>query len=89
MTTQDPKYDIEDGRLVNAITRIPIPQDEPIFIFRAQDRHAVHFLRQYWWICKNEMHKEQVYACLCEMQAFAEKYPERMKEPDTDASIID
>ena len=33
MKTQDPKYDIEDGRLVNAATRIPIPEDEPILFF--------------------------------------------------------
>ena len=89
MTTQDPQYHIEEGRLVNTITRIPIPADEPIFIFRAQDRHVARLLRYYWWICEDELHKEKVYARLCEMQAFAEKYPERMKEPDTDASIID
>ena len=85
MKTQDPKYDIEDGRLVNAVTRVPIPEDEPIFILRAQDGHAAPTLWNYWHDCKNLAHRNVVYARLVAFRVFAEKsHPERMKEPDTE-----
>ena len=84
MKTQDPKYDIEDGRLVNAATRVPIPEDEPIFILRAQDRRAAATLWEYWHDCVNLVHRNAVYKRLTAFRDFAERsHPERMKEPDT------
>jgi hypothetical protein len=38
---QERKYDAVDGKIVNRATGKPIPDDEPIVIFRAKDKLAV------------------------------------------------
>jgi len=62
--TQDPKYDIEidasspeTARLVNAATGKPIPDDEPIMIWRAQDKKAVGHIWNYADTCENQPHR--------------------------------
>lgn len=35
------------GQIANMVTGVPIPADEPIMIFRAQDRHALAALETY------------------------------------------
>ena len=56
----EPKYDIEDGRIVNASTRVPIPDDEPIMIFRAKDRKAMCAISAYLHNCDDPYHKAAV-----------------------------
>ena len=46
-TTQDPKYDIENGRLINAASGKPIPLKTPVFMFLAHDEDALPMLRGY------------------------------------------
>lgn len=82
MKTQDPKYDIENGRLVNAVTRVPIPEDEPIFILRAKDENARGAIDAYIHMCSNGAHIEAVIDRYKEFWQFATKHHERMKEPD-------
>ena len=88
--TQDPKYDIEidasgpeTARLVNAATGKPIPDDEPIMIWRAQDKKAVGHIWNYADTCDNPTHCRIVEERAADFEAFAAEHPERMKEPDT------
>ena len=48
LTTQDPRYVINnDGKLCGAVDKEPIPQDEPVFILRANDPCAIYALAAY------------------------------------------
>ena len=81
-----PKYIIIDGALANAVTREYIPDDEPIFILRAKDRHAIKLLRQYMAMCSDINHRKAIYKCIKEFDEFALLNPEKMGEPDTDGN---
>lgn len=77
------KYKIEDGRLINKHTNQPVPDDEPLFILRAQDRKALPALMAYIQIVDLLDHKASVMKSINDFRAFQEKNPERMKEPDS------
>ena len=88
--TQDPKYNIENGRLTSASTGQPIPDDEPIFILRAKDVHAVDTLMAYHArVASGPMdmaasqHCEAVRRRIHDFKQFAKDNPGRMKSPDT------
>jgi hypothetical protein len=88
--TQDPKYDIENGRLVGASTGQPIPDDEPIFILRGKDVHAVDTLMAYHARVASgpqdmaaSQHCEAVRRRIHDFKQFAKDNPGRMKKPDT------
>lgn len=87
-TSQEPKYttSAKDGRLVNRATGKPIPDDEPVFILRAQDVHAVEALQAYLESVDDVDHAGAVQARLDAFDAFADAHPERMKSPDTAAA---
>lgn len=76
------KYKILDGRLVKKIGEVPIPDDEPLFIFRAKDRKALAPLVAYGLICDTLEQKEMVTKTVADFRAFQEKYPARMGEPN-------
>lgn len=81
------KYDIEregpnQGRIVKRKGRVPIPDDEPLFVFRAKDRKALAALTAYSMILDNLEQKAQVKKSIDDFRDFQEKYPDRMKEPD-------
>lgn len=69
--------------LVNRVSGKAIPHDEPVFILRARDVHAVRAIEHYRGLCHDEDHKAFVAARVLQFQDFAEKHPERMKEPDS------
>ena len=75
------KYEIKDGRIVKRGTLVPIPDDEPLFIFRAQDRKALAALVAYNMICDKIEQRESVTKSIIDFREFQEKYPERMGEP--------
>lgn len=90
--SQEPKYDaICDGdetHLQNRQSGELIPEDEPVFIFRARDVHALTALKAYMRAIK---HGDPHHLAAVTMRgvAFAEfkdKHPKRMKKPDTDLS---
>ena len=81
--TQDPKYSILGGRIVNTVTREPIPMDEPIFMFRARDRHALDALWPYLDGCQNKEHRLAIRKRIDDFFDFAKTHPTRMKEPDS------
>lgn len=76
------KYKIENGRLVRRADGVPVPDDEPLFIFRAQDINALPILLAYNIICKSLDHKANVVKSINDFNDFRKNHPERMKEPD-------
>lgn len=83
-TTQEPKYKIVDGKLFNRQSDEQIPDDEPVFILRARDRHAAELLNQYRLLVLSPTdHWRAVSIRLEQFQRWAKDHPERMKEPDT------
>ena len=84
--TQDPKYGIKNNKLVNMATGKPIPDDEPVMIFRAKDRKASDAIYDYVKKCENEEHRNAARDRWVEFRKFAENNPNQMKEPDTQIS---
>lgn len=81
--TQDPKYDIDRGRLINSSSGEPIRMDEPIFIFRAKDKRALKFISAYADECENDEHQQAVWDRCLEFEQYALGNPEKMGEPTT------
>ena len=81
--SQEPKYDARDGRIVNRRTGESIPDDEPIFVFRAKDRRALTALTAYYAAIIDAEHARAVAARIESFKAFALANPDKMKEPDT------
>ncbi len=81
--TQDPKYVIVEGQLANVQTGEYIPSNEPIFIFRAKDIHAVGILKKYEDTCLDQEHRANIMARIAEFEAFAADNNDLMGEPDT------
>lgn len=82
---QEPKYTINlRGQLMLRSDRRQLPADEPLFILRAQDMHAVTALAAYR---ERLPEKSGVQASVDErllaFSAFRHDHRERMKEPDT------
>jgi hypothetical protein len=83
---QEPKYTVNlQGRLVNRASGTPIPDDEPVFIQRAQDSVARRVVGYYWEVASSESLSEAHINAVERRQAafdnFAIDHPERMKEP--------
>ena len=83
LPSQEQKYGIRGGRIVNRRSGVPIPNDEPIFIFRAKDRLAVRTLTAYFSAIEDPAHARAVAARLEDFKRFAREHPERMTDPDT------
>ncbi len=75
------KYKIMDNKIVKRSNQAPIPDDEPLFIFRAKDRKAISALVAYNMILDNLEQKESVTKSINDFRAFAEKNPDLMDEP--------
>lgn len=86
---QEPKYTTatSSGRIVNRETGKPIPDFEPVMIFRAQDVRAVPALWGYHDACVDIAHRAVIKARIADFERFAKEYPERMKEPDSAALL--
>lgn len=80
---RDEKYEIRNGKIINRSSGRPIPDGEPVFIFRAQDRKTLTALEAYILACENQSHREAVKKRYADFIRFSVKHPERMKEPDT------
>ena len=75
-----------DGRIVDRHTGQPIPDDEPIFVFRAKYRRALTALTAYYAAITNPEHAKAVAVRIESFKAFAAGHPERMREPDSGPS---
>lgn len=82
---QEPKYTTRDGKIVNRASGEAIPDDEPVFIFRARDVHARAALIAYRAELPPGPHRDAVSRRIADFCSFAYARPGRMKEPDTAA----
>jgi len=82
MSIHERKYKIQDNKLVKRDGEVPVPDDEPLFVLRAQDRKALATLSYYIALLDILEHKSEVMNSINDFRAFQEKHPERMKEPD-------
>jgi hypothetical protein len=85
--TQDPKYSFASGRLVNSATLQPIPEDEPVFMLRGRDVHALDTLWPYLDACPPGPQRDAIRASIVRFERFAKEHPDRMKEPDTTPEV--
>lgn len=85
----DPKYAIEarEGELVivKAATGEAVPDDEPLILFRARDRHALRMLQYYRTLCLvdgcTDFHMAGIDNRIGAFETFAAEHPERLKQP--------
>lgn len=82
-SSQNAKYDAIRGKLVNRESGKAIPDDEPVFVFRAKDPHAVKALRAYKALCKNGNHKAAVQLHINAMVAYQKEHKADLREPDS------
>ncbi len=75
------KYKIKDNKIVKRDGEIPIPDGEPLFIFRAKDRKALPALVAYNSILDNLDQMASVTKSIEDFRDFQEKNPEKMGEP--------
>lgn len=75
------KYGIENNHLINKRTGNPVPDDEPLFIFRAQDQKALCALTAYCAVVDDLEQRQSVAASIEDFRVFQMRNPERIKEP--------
>jgi len=82
---QEPKYEARDGRIYNRASGEPIPDDEPVFVLRARDKHAIQALVAYSAAVVHGPfeHWDAVQDRVNDFSRFEQRHPERMKSPDT------
>lgn len=86
----DPKYSIclDTGEICKTDTGNPIPSDEPIFILRAKDVHALYAIEAYVrkvtekGSAVTRLTQDSAMAVFMNFLEFKEKHPSRMKTPD-------
>lgn len=80
----DGKFHIEGEKVIHVSGR-EVPEDEPLFLFRARDRYAVSVLTTYRKTCQDagctEYQIAGIQAAINAFLKFREEHPERMKEP--------
>lgn len=89
MKAIDPKYGIRiiEGQSVIAKTSTgePIPDDEPLILFRARDYLALDMLRYYRSIALADgctgFHMDGIDNRIAAFEKFRSDHPERMKQP--------
>lgn len=81
---QEPKYDVnEDGQIINRATGDPIPDDEPIMIFRAKDSRSIDAIAAYVTACSDPVHKVAIGDRLQDFLRYQANNPALVHEPDT------
>lgn len=86
---QEPKYTVtKHGRLVNRATGVAIPDDEPVFVFRAQDRKAIDALSAYALVVEDAAHGAVVAQRIAQFRHFQDTHPTRTKEPDSPLDLM-
>lgn len=81
----DTKYHIENDTIVKTGNGVPIPEDEPLILFRAKDRLALPMLYAYREICAadrcTDFHMRGLNELITRFEEFRVAHPERMKQP--------
>ena len=73
----DPATGRQRTGIINRQTSQPIPDDEPVFIIRGQDKHAIATIKFYLGLCDHA-----AMAVADEFIAFQANNPDRVKDPD-------
>ena len=82
----DLKHHIDEkGQIVKTGNSVPIPDDEPLILFRGRDHLAVKMLNFYYQLCHddgcNDFQLGQVSELIKKFEKFAAEHPEVMKQP--------
>ncbi|HDZ27254.1 hypothetical protein LCGC14_1134280 [marine sediment metagenome] len=77
------KYRIMNDQLVKKVGEKPIPDDEPVFIFRAKDRKALAALVVYHMILDNLDYMAEVQKSITDFRRFQKDNPDKMVEPSS------
>lgn len=82
---QEPKYQVGPrGRLYNRASQQPIPDDEPVFVLRAQDKLALQTLEAYRTMADSAgVDCTSIDERIAAFKAFRAEHAERTKYPDT------
>lgn len=80
---------MNDGKFRLGLVKISngeaVPEDEPVFILRARDRNAVDLLAVYRELCAqdkcNDYQMTGIEGAIARFMDFAERHPEKMKQP--------
>lgn len=80
---RDPKYGIRGEKLINKQSGEFIPEDEPVFLIRAKDIHAVNALSHYMTQVQDPEHKQTTNFRIAEFVQWAQDNPNLMGEPST------
>lgn len=75
----------EQGRIIKSTNGQPIPDDEPLMLFRGRDHLAIPMLLNYRLLCEhdgcNEFQLEQVDGLIRKFKQWAAENPDKMKQP--------
>ena len=76
------KYKIENNQIVNIATGIAVPEEEPVFILRAQDIVAADTIDFYVDMCDNADHIAAAEKVRLEFVQWRVNNITRVKQPD-------
>lgn len=76
---QEPKYAVDEKGIYNRQSGEHIPLDEPVFILRARDIHAIKTLGFYSAQVADAHHREVIEKRIDQFESFAFLMTERMK----------
>src|ERR1700723_1133513 len=81
----DGKFSVHPTKgIVNTVSGETIPEDEPLFLLRGRDHHALEAIQAYRSICANdcnELHLDGISQAANKFAEFRIDHPERMKQP--------
>ena len=82
----DLKHHIDENhQIVKTGNGVPIPENEPLILFRGRDRLAVPLLEAYYGLCVvdgcNDFQLGQITELIARFKAFAAENPQTMKQP--------
>lgn len=85
---QEPKYKIENGKIVNRADGIAIPDNEPLFIFRAKDIKAAYAIECYSMMLDEGVHKKVVLERVDDFRKYQKGNEKLCGIPDSDESCL-
>jgi hypothetical protein len=81
----DSKFACDGERVFNMRNGHDVPRDEPMFLLRARDIHALGTLLYYERLCAagscDHNHMQGLAAIVSAFRQFAREHPDRMKDP--------
>lgn len=81
----DSKFHIDGNEIIKTSNNTIIPEEEPLFLFRARDKLALRVLRFYQALCIEDRCTDYQLKMLenriAEFSLFADKHPGAMKQP--------